>query len=645
MKPEKGTRNFKKNSKPKLKVSENKSFTEDEIKVGEDHQEPGEYLKSNAIYRELVDGMNDTVWVIDFDGNLLDVNKTAEKTLGYTKEEFLKMGLFGIDSTLTKEAITALVKNMPHDKLQVFETSHKTKSGKIIPVEVSSSIINYLGQKAILSIARNISDRKQAERDLQRSEELYRNLIERTPDGVYKSTHEGRFVEVNPALYKMLGYDSKEELMAIDIKTQLYFSPTDRESLTLMERMEELGIFRMKKKDGSELWVEDHGWYINDGIGNILYHEGILRDISERKHAEDALRVSEERYRVFINATKDMAFLKDEKFRYLFVNNALASFFGKGADQIIGKQDADLMPEKAAERCRETDLQALSSDTLVVSEEVIGDIIYETNKFRVPFGTGNYGIGGYIRNVTEKRRSEIQIKKQADELKELNATKDKFFSIIAHDLKGPFNSILGFSNLLLENYRDLDGATLEKSLQAIHMASNQAYALLENLLLWSQAQIGRVDYFPESFYLNELMLDNIRLLKIQANKKNIFISSHIPGNLKVLADRNMVGTILRNLMTNAIKFTPRNGKIEVSAIVKNQQIEISVADNGIGIPMENIGKVFRIDSKISTPGTEKERGSGLGLLICKEFVEKNGGRIWVERNREKGSTFRFTVPV
>ncbi len=645
MKPERRSNRLKNSSKPETIASENGCFTEAEKKTDTDNQKTGEFLKSNYIYRELVDGMNDTVWVIDLNGNLLDVNKTAETTLGYSKDEFLKMGLFGIDASLTKETIRSLVKNMPREKLQIFETAHKTKSGKIIPVEVSSSIINYLGEKAILSLARDISDRKQAAFDLHKSEELYRNLIERTPDGVYKSTHEGRFVEVNPAMVKMLGYNSKEELMAIDIKTQLYFEPTDRESLTLLERFEELGIFRLKKKDGSELWVEDHGWYIHDEKGEILFHEGILRDISERKHAEDALRASEERYRVFINATKDMVFLKDEKFQHLLVNDALATFFNRDMNQIIGQPDVGLMPENVAKHCRETDLKALASNKLVVSEEVIQDKIYETNKFRVPLGKGRYGIGGYIRDVTEKRRSELQMIKQAEELKELNATKDKFFSIIAHDLKGPFNSILGFSDLLLENYRDLDGDTLEKSLQAIHGASNQAYALLENLLLWSRAQTGRVDYNPEVIYLQEKVLENIRLLKFQANKKNIQLTSNIPSNLKVLADRNMMGTIMRNLLTNAIKFTNRNGKIEVSAIVKNQQVEISVADNGIGIPKENFDKIFCIDSKTSTPGTEKEKGSGLGLILCKEFAERNGGKIWVESELEKGSTFRFTIPV
>ena len=645
MKPERRSNRLKNSSKPETIASENGCFTEAEKKTDTDNQKTGAFLRSNYIYRELVDGMNDTVWVIDLNGNLLDVNKTAETALGYSKDEFLTMGLFGIDSSLRIETIRSLVKKMPREKLQIFETSHKTKSGKIIPVEISSSIINYLGEKAILSIARDISDRRQAALDLQKSEELYRNLIERTPDGVYKSTHEGRFVEVNPAMVKMLGYNSKEELMSIDIKTQLYFEPTDRESLTLQERFEELGIFRLKKKDGSELWVEDHGWYTHNEKGEILFHEGILRDISERRRTEDALRASEERYRVFINATKDMAFLKNEKFQYLLVNDALTTFFGRNNNEIIGKQDVDLMPEKAANRCRETDLEALESNKLVVSEEVIQDKIYETSKFRVPFDKERYGIGGYIRDVTEKRRSELQMIKQAEELKELNATKDKFFSIIAHDMRGPFNSILGFSDLLLENYRDLDGGTLEKSLQAIHGASNQAYALLENLLLWSRAQTGRVDYKPEVIYLQEKVLQNIRLLKIQANKKNIQLTSNIPSNLKVLADRNMMDTILRNLLTNALKFTPRNGKIEVSAIIKNKQVEISVTDNGIGIPKENFDKIFRIDSKTSTLGTEKEKGSGLGLILCKEFAERNGGKIWVESELEKGSTFRFTIPV
>lgn len=468
--------------------------------------------------------MNDTVWIIDFDAKLIDVNNTALTLLGYTREELLHIGLAGIDSTLNKEVIKSLAERMPGDKLQVFETVHRAKDGREFQVEVSSTIITYRGEKVILSIARDITDRKRIENALKASEKLYRNPIERTPDGVYKSTHEGRFVEVNPSMVTMLGYGSKEELMAVDIKRDLYFEPSERESLTLLERLEELGIFRMRRKDGSEIWVEDHGWYVMNDRGEIEFHEGIIRDVTERKESEHKLLV------------------------------------------------------------------------------------------------------------------------QAEELQALVVTKDKFFSIIAHDLIGPFNAILGFSDLLLENYKDLDGEALGKSLQAINSASRQAYALLENLLLWSRTQTGRVELKPEVVHLQEKVHEILRLVKIQANNKDIQLSMIVPSHLKVVADKNMLGTILRNLLSNAIKFTPHRGKIEVGARMKEGSVEIFVTDNGVGIPKENLEKIFRVENKLSTPGTDKEKGSGLGLVLCHEFVKMQGGKIWVESLQGKGSTFWFALP-
>lgn len=480
---------------------------------------------NGVFYKEIIDGMNDTVWIINFEGELIDVNNTALARLGYTREELLQIGLGGIDCSLNKEMIKSLAARMPGDKLQVFETVHRAKDGKEFQVEVSSSIINFRGEKVILSIARDISDRKRIENALRESEQLYRNLIERTPDGVYKSTHEGRFVEVNPSMVRMLGYATKEELMAVDIKKDLYFEPSERDSLTLRERLEELGIFRMRRKDGSEIWVEDHGWYVTNDRGDIVFHEGIIRDVTERKESE---------YKLLI---------------------------------------------------------------------------------------------------------------QAEELQALVVTKDKFFSIIAHDLIGPFNAILGFSDLLLENYKDLDGESLGRSLQAINSASRQAYALLENLLLWSRAQTGRVELKPEVIHLSEKVHEILRLVKIQANNKDMELSMLIPGHVRVLADRNMLGTILRNLLSNAIKFTPHHGKVEVGASIQDRFIEISVTDTGVGIPHENLDKIFRVENKLSTPGTDKEKGSGLGLVLCREFVTMQGGSIWVESKQGKGSTFRFTLPV
>jgi PAS domain S-box-containing protein len=182
-----------------------------------------------------------------------------------------------------------------------------------------------------------ITHQRQVEADLHESEKTYKNLLERLPDGVYKSTHAGKFVEVNPAMVKMLGYSSKEELMAIDIKTALYFQPEDRESDILQEKLEEMGIFRLKKKDGTAIWVEDHGWYSLDEQGEILYHEGIMRDITERKLAEEAIKESEERFKMLFDKAPIGYQSLDENGYFLDVNETWLEILGYQKEEIIGQ--------------------------------------------------------------------------------------------------------------------------------------------------------------------------------------------------------------------------------------------------------------------------------------------------------------------
>jgi PAS domain S-box-containing protein len=596
-------------------------------------------------YRLLVESQGEGLCVVDPEETFIFVNPAAEEIFGVQPGNLLHRSLLEF---VVPEHIQ-VVKRETGLRIQANRSSYEidilTPAGekRNLLVTATPQLDKQKKHIATFGIFRDITERKQAELALRISEKLYRNLVERMPDGVYKSSHDGKFVEVNDAMVRMLGYESREELMAIDIKTQLYLQPSDRESLVLQEQLEELGIYQLKKKDGSAIWVEDHGWYIQDDEGKTLFHEGILRDISERKRAEDALRESEERYRVFINSTKDMAFLKDDKFNYQFVNKSLAGFFGKEEREIIGRQDAVLMPEEAAARCHATDVKSLTSPEVVVSEELIGDRIYETHKFRVPLGGSRIGIGGYIRDVTERRSSELQLQRQAEELKALNASRDKFFSIIAHDLRSPFNSILGFSDLLLENYRGLDTDAVEKSLHAISGAAKSAYVLLENLLIWSSVQTGRITLTPTVIDLKSKVEHNIELLKFQAARKNIRFFADIPEHLFITADVNMLGTILRNLMTNSVKFTRHDGSILVTARREGHFVEISIKDNGVGIDPQKLKMIFMIDSKTSTPGTEREKGTGLGLILCREFVEKHGGRIWAESEVGKGSTFYFTM--
>jgi len=230
------------------------------------------------------------------------------------------------------------------------------------------------------------------------------------------------------------------------------------------------------------------------------------------------------------------------------------------------------------------------------------------------------------------------------ELKELNATKDKFFSIIAHDLRNPFNTILGLSDMLLINFKNYEPGKIQKSISDIKDASRHTYDLLENLLIWARSQTGILEFKPVVFNLCNRIADTIDLLAGQAKKKNIRILSTVEGDCFVTGDLNMIDAVLRNLITNAIKFTPKDGQVVVSVKQSASHYDVSVRDTGVGIANENIQKLFRIEGKYARKGTDQERGSGLGLILCKEFIEKHGGSIWVDSTLGQGSDFRFTLP-
>lgn len=261
-------------------------------------------------------------------------------------------------------------------------------------------------------------------------------------------------------------------------------------------------------------------------------------------------------------------------------------------------------------------------------------------------------IKSYNKNVKIKEQNkeladlnadlEKKVEIRTTELSEANATKDKFFSIIAHDLKNPFNAMIGITDLLLEEYENFDDVSKKDLINDLNFVSTNTAKLLNNLLEWSRAQTGRIELKPEIIDLNKIVNDNISLLKSQADNKGISLISEINNN-KIFCDENMITTVIRNLISNAIKFT--NNKGEVKVVAKNTQsfTEVCISDNGVGIDEFSLKKLFKISEQVITNGTAKEEGTGLGLLLCKEFIEKNGGKIWVESEVGKGSQFKFTV--
>lgn len=255
---------------------------------------------------------------------------------------------------------------------------------------------------------------------------------------------------------------------------------------------------------------------------------------------------------------------------------------------------------------------------------------------------------------------------RAQELAELNASKDKFFSIVAHDLRGPFQPLLGNAQLLEMMALDLTIEDIQDMSRIIHRSAQQVFSLLEGLLQWARLQMGRIEYQPVSLNLKQLADNSVELLTEMAKSKAITLQNEVPVEIRVYADEHMLDTVLRNLINNALKFTPKEGQVTIKAEIRmkdeNKEIKkelypssftqsvqpsvvVSVVDTGVGMSEENLSKLFKIGLHYSTTGTAREKGTGLGLLLCKEMVEKNGGQIWVESLIGQGTTVNFTVPL
>jgi signal transduction histidine kinase len=289
----------------------------------------------------------------------------------------------------------------------------------------------------------------------------------------------------------------------------------------------------------------------------------------------------------------------------------------------------------------------------------VGGVDYITKPFQVEEVLARVQTHLGLHMIQKELQQEIQRRSQAEEelqalneqlrkanqhLQEANAGKDTFISILAHDLRGPFTSLLGLSEMLIENFEQYDPGETKKLLKILLADSKRMYALLEDLLKWSRLERGIIEHHPKTLLLSTGLEYAIKLVRTAAQQKQITLRNLVSEQLNAYADEQMLQTILRNLLTNAVKFTNAHGTVEVSAQSSDDEVEIRVTDTGIGMDEETIATLFRIDAKTSRLGTQGEKGTGLGLVLCKELAEKNGGRIWVESQVGQGSTFILSLP-
>jgi len=257
---------------------------------------------------------------------------------------------------------------------------------------------------------------------------------------------------------------------------------------------------------------------------------------------------------------------------------------------------------------------------------------------------GKSKIVGTLTDITERKLAEEKLKKYSEDLQKSNSSKDKFFSIISHDLRNPFNSLLGFSELLANNIEDLTEDEIKESAKSLHRTATNLFNLLTNLLEWSRLQTGNFSFEKSEFSLGGLLNHVVSIYSDSLDAKNLKLIKRQDCEVNILADQNMIEAAIRNLISNAIKFTRDGGTITVGCVKNENGAQIFVTDTGVGISSEDQERLFKIEKQFTTEGTKNEKGTGFGLLLCKELVEKNNGTIKVKSEKDKGSTFTISLP-
>jgi len=407
--------------------------------------------------------------------------------------------------------------------------------------------------------------------------------------------------------------------------------------------------YRLQFSDGRIKWINEICNTDFDQEGNPIRSYGTIQDITKYKLTEENFKQKEEQFQSLIESIPNgIAIIQEDKF--VFVNPSCRKILG-GSQEIIfkGKYISKIIHSKSTKNL-EINLNAVTKgEQIPTFEEILvrqdGTIFdAEITLIKIPF-LGSSAVQLIVNDITDRKKTEEALQKNEERLKDLVATKDKFFSIIAHDLRSPFNSIIGFLELLQANFESLSTFEKKSYLKLIDDDTKKTLKLLDNLLEWAKVQTGKISFEPIKQKLLPIIknveetLDSS--LKLKLLKLN-FVG--IPDELDIFCDTNMLTTILRNLISNAIKYSHSGGTITIYAIKSDLDIELYVADNGIGMSKEIIKGIFKISEQVSTPGTANEIGSGLGLILCKDFVEKHNGKIWVESELGIGTKIGFSIP-
>lgn len=649
--------------------------------------------ENEARFKELFNNMSSgcSIYEAVNDGEdfiFKDFNQSSENSLKIKKEDVIGNSIQKIFSG-TKD----------FGLIDVFKRVWKTGKPELYPMKeykdnkISGWFENYvykLPSGEIVAIYDDVTEKKQADEALLQERERYHVLFKNSADGILLMTD--LFEDCNSAALNIFGCE-KEELVG---HHPAEFSPERQPdgSSSTAKANEKIKLalsgepqkfyWQHKKKSGELIDVEV-------ALNSVMLQgkkliQATIRDISERVYAEklqsviykisEAAQTSEDITNLYKNLHEIINELFPVKNFYIALYDEkqdLLTFpyfvdeydppqppkkLGRGmTEYVIRKGEAVLIDAKKDLELREQgEVELIGAPQAIwlgvplkLKGKVVGVMVVQDYENENVYGENEKQLLIFVSEqitqaIIRKQNAEAIIK-YADELNQLNATKDKFFSIIAHDLRNPFITILGFSELMLSDFGDLTDDEKIYYINEMHRSAEISHNLLQNLLQWSRSQTGKIEFKPDRISLLESVSENIELLLHAALKKQIQLTADIDRGIFVKADEDMLNTVLRNLITNAIKFTQKGGMVSVSSEIKENLVEVMVKDTGVGMDENTRKKLFRLDETQSTAGTDNEAGTGLGLVLSKEFVERHGGQIKVESELGKGSKFIFTLPV
>lgn len=609
--------------------------------------------ESEEKHRLLMQTSTDLIHITDIHGNLLDYNSAFLKHLGYTEDEARNLKVKDWDAQLNEQQLDQVIQTLMKNP-QMFETVHKRKDGTLKNVEINAIGIIIKGEYYLYASARDITERKQNEISLRESEEKFKSFFQ-----MNKATFllidpvNGNILDVNSAAAKFYGY-SIEELKSLRITDINTLNPdelkSEMQSAILFKR--NFFNFKHRLKNGEIKDVEVYSTPVTINKENILF--SIVHDVTERKEAERLLLESETRLKLALEGAKEGIWDWNIKTGKVIYDNYWAEMLGYSLNEISPNV-------KSWENLLHPDDKNIALS--VLAKHLAGETEAYQVEHRMKTKSGNWKwILGHGRVIERSDTGEairaigthvdIDIYKTAheelriisEELKNSNATKDKFFSIISHDLRGPIGNINSLLDLITNKENKISEEEFNEFMEMVKHSAKNVYILLENLLVWSRSQKGQIKFNPFKYNVHDLIKSNITLFSISAANKKITLINQSDKNIFGYFDFEMIDTVIRNLIGNAIKYTNENGKIIISAEEMPTFTEVRVTDNGIGMKEEIVQSLFRIDLKQpSIQGTKGEKGSRLGLILCKEFLDKHNGFIGVKSQPNIGTEFTIKL--